>query len=643
MVARFFTPPPLITRDSFASTVFPFVSSLLLPPSRSFLPSLLAFPHTRVFLRLPKFKFATETVTERRAVTTNGRPRVAGRGERAFVRAFIRPSAMADAGDDDAARFRWRPAVVGARDHEASVKSIDVTRRDDGAVVVTTASADGNILVRPFVDPRVEDEGRRAREDERGETRGARLRGHRDVARAAKRRGDRVLSASYDRTARVWTLPSSSSSSSNAREAMVTLRGHTDYVADCAWCGAAESFGETAATASSDGTVRLWRTETGECLQVVDVRENSDTGAVTCVDAMTTTDAPGTVSDECVFVVGLMDGSTRFYHARTGACALVLLGHLGAVTGIAVSTDEIASSSSARDARARVCYGCRDGSVGCFDAHSRDDGLTMEIAHIARRSGHPDADLEGVTCVRFVSSTTRAIATSSEDGTARVWNPQRGACDFLLTGQTPSASIDCVSMLDDVLACGGSDGTVSVWTRETARGDTDDENEEDDASTLAARADVALRWLLRRGPQVRVDGVDGVEDDALLCAAFDAADREARALLTVQPSNDEAIDVQCGVCGDALLRADAELAQLPCAHVFHTDCLLPWMLVSHQCPLCREINYESGVSHALACVRVSRRRRSVSRWKKASSSSPAAGARDALLDASREHARGARG
>jgi hypothetical protein len=28
------------------------------------------------------------------------------------------------------------------------------------------------------------------------------------------------------------------------------------------------------------------------------------------------------------------------------------------------------------------------------------------------------------------------------------------------------------------------------------------------------------------------------------------------------------------------------------------------MRVSHQCPLCREVNYESGVSHALACVRV---------------------------------------
>ena len=149
----------------------------------------------------------------------------------------------------------------------------------------------------------------------------------------------------------------------------------------------------------------------------------------TCVDAMTTTDAPGAVSDECVLVVGLMDGSTRFYHARTGACALVLLGHLGAVTGIAVSTDEIASSSSARDARARVVR-CRRIRRVFLDAYSRDDGLTMEIAHIARRSGHPDADLEGVTCVRFVSSTTRAIATSSEDGTARCGIPSEARAIF---------------------------------------------------------------------------------------------------------------------------------------------------------------------------------------------------------------------
>ena len=155
-----------------------------------------------------------------------------------------------------------------------------------------------------------------------------------------------------------------------------------------------------------------------------------------------------------------------------------------------------------------------------------------------------------------------------------MWNPQRGACDFLLTGQTPSASIDCVSMLDDVLACGGSDGTVSVWTRETARGDTDDENEEDDASTLAARADVALRWLLRRGPQVRVDGVDGVEDDALLCAAFDAADREARALLdgpTVERRGDRR---SVRACAATRSFAPTPSSRSYRARVFHTDCLL---------------------------------------------------------------------
>merc|ERR1719352_772704 len=99
---------------------------------------------------------------------------------------------------------------------------------------------------------------------------------------------------------------------------------------------------------------------------------------------------------------------------------------------------------------------------------------------------------------------------------------------MVLTGQTAGASIDCVSMLDDVLVSGGSDGSVSIWEKkprastEESRRDDDD----DDEATLATRADIALRWLLRRGPQIRVDEVDEIEE-RLLVAAFDAADREA--------------------------------------------------------------------------------------------------------------------
>ena len=501
-----------------------------------------------------------------------------------------RPRASPDAAVASSSSRPWTLAVA-LRAHDAAVKSVDVARASaDGATTVVSASADGDVLARRSHGATWEPL--------------ARLRGHDGGARAARCAGrarDRVLSASYDRTARVWTLPRRANDAGEATRAksaaVVTLRGHGDYVVDCAW-SEDENLGELATTASADGTVRVWRAETGECLKIVDAREEG-VGAVTCVDARATTDDAGTTSDDCVVVAGLMDGSVRFFHVRTGACALILVGHLGAVTSVATPDAPETWMDSAK-ARTRVCYGCRDGAVGCFDVSSDEGGQSADVTHLMRRRTHPDADLEATTSVKFILSNAQTLASSSEDGTVRIWNVQRGECAMVLTGQTAGASIDCVSMLDDVLVSGGSDGSVSIWEKkprastEESRRDDDD----DDEATLATRADIALRWLLRRGPQIRVDEVDEIEE-RLLVAAFDAADREARALLAVRPLAD---DRECGVCRDSL--AVGELAQLPCSHTFHADCLLPWMRVSHQCPLCREVNYESGVSHALACVRV---------------------------------------
>jgi len=55
------------------------------------------------------------------------------------------------------------------------------------------------------------------------------------AARCAGRARDRVLPASYDRTARVWTLPRNENDAMRAKTAaMVTLRGHADCVTGCA-------------------------------------------------------------------------------------------------------------------------------------------------------------------------------------------------------------------------------------------------------------------------------------------------------------------------------------------------------------------------------------------------------------------------
>ncbi|KAL2930411.1 E3 ubiquitin-protein ligase RING1 [Bienertia sinuspersici] len=43
---------------------------------------------------------------------------------------------------------------------------------------------------------------------------------------------------------------------------------------------------------------------------------------------------------------------------------------------------------------------------------------------------------------------------------------------------------------------------------------------------------------------------------------------------------------QCAVCMDEF-KLGAEAKQMPCKHVFHGDCILPWLELHNTCPVCR--------------------------------------------------------
>ena len=536
----------------------------------------------------------------------------------------------------------WRPSLVLRNDHDCAVKSVSLRSAVDGElagdVTLVSASADGEIRVRVAA---MRDAAATTKTttvgvadaDADAEWRPlARLRGHDGSVKAVRAVGarcDRVLSASYDRSARLWKLPSTSSSKSRGEPAVAApprlFRGHGDYVVDAAFAND-DTFGEIIITTSSDGFIRVWDAETETLLTSVDVRDEG-VGAATCVDVCRETsivavvDAPA-APDDCVIASGLVDGSIRFYHMQSGSCALVLLGHLGAVTGVAATEpteDEGARTEAARllPAHTRVCYGCKNGMVGAFALGSQTDGHSVEVEHLMRKyPARADAELEGVSCAKFMRSYSSTIlASSSEDRTVRIWDVQRGSCLYVLTGQVP-ACIECVSMIPSALACGGSDGSVFVW-RAVRANDADDvalSAQKNDAKTLTTRADIALRWLMRKGPQILVDELDA-NDEALLAAAYESADDEARALITVDPSESFIQDKVCTIChesrvavkGDAS-ESNAIVVQLPCHHCFHASCVLSWMAVSHQCPNCREVNYDSGLPHVMACVDIDRHR-----------------------------------
>jgi len=46
-------------------------------------------------------------------------------------------------------------------------------------------------------------------------------------------------------------------------------------------------------------------------------------------------------------------------------------------------------------------------------------------------------------------------------------------------------------------------------------------------------------------------------------------------------------ELQCAVCLKCF-ELNIELTQLPCNHMFHSPCIIPWLKRQATCPLCRE-------------------------------------------------------
>ncbi|KAG0335799.1 hypothetical protein BG004_008310 [Podila humilis] len=66
-------------------------------------------------------------------------------------------------------------------------------------------------------------------------------------------------------------------------------------------------------------------------------------------------------------------------------------------------------------------------------------------------------------------------------------------------------------------------------------------------------------------------------------ASEDAIESIPRHILT---DEDIAANTECSVCKDEFVKEDPCL-QLPCKHIFHDECIKPWLKTSATCPTCR--------------------------------------------------------
>ena len=230
--------------------------------------------------------------------------------------------------------------------------------------------------------------------------------------------GSRVVTASYDKTARLWDAKTGA--------ALATLKGHTGTV----WGATFSPDGNRVVTASDDTTARLWDAATGATLATL----SGHTGLV--ISALFSPDGSR-------IVTASSDHTARLWDAATGAAIATLSGHTGTVWGATFSPDGN-----------RVVTASDDNTARLWDAATG--------AAIATLSGHTDAVRSAV----FSADGSRVV-TASDDTTARLWDATTGAALATLSGHTALVWSAMFSPDGSYVVTASSDHTARLWDAAT--------------------------------------------------------------------------------------------------------------------------------------------------------------------------------
>lgn len=267
--------------------------------------------------------------------------------------------------------------------------------------------------------------------------------------------GKRVLTASGDGTARLWSV--------DGRESR-PLEGHTGRLVTAAF----SPDGERVVTASEDGTARLWHTTGGHEPRVLQGHGGPLTAAAFSPDGTRV-------------VTASRDGTARVWRTDGRGEPVVLQGHTADVLDARFDPAGTRVVTASRDGTARIWPADGKGPPLVLAGHANEvhtasfspDGTRVVTASWDRTARVWPTDGKGapvvlaahediLTSAEFSPDGTR-VATASVDAKARVWSADGTGTPLVFEGHTAGLWSATFSSDGQRLLTASADGTARVW------------------------------------------------------------------------------------------------------------------------------------------------------------------------------------
>ena len=224
-----------------------------------------------------------------------------------------------------------------------------------------------------------------------------------DFLRELFRKDQLIVSGSYDKSIKIWDTETG--------ECVKTLNGHTN----CVWWVAFSSDDKLILSASCDKSIKIWdaETEIAECLKTLDRHIYSVFSVAFS-------------SDNKLILSGSYDRSIKIWDAERGECLKTLEGHSDWVRSVAFSSDN-----------KLILSGNYDKSIKIWDVETLGwDALPHSKPKLIPQveTGECLKTLEGhYNYVRYVafSSDNKLILSGSRDSSIKIWNAETLGWDAL--------------------------------------------------------------------------------------------------------------------------------------------------------------------------------------------------------------------